>query len=87
MAARGESGSLLDAIKAAAQARHGATCTTGMLLERLAVQDRNDLDAAIADRTIPATVIAKVLTAAGHRVSVDALQRHRRGACACGRTG
>lgn len=87
MVAKGGTSGLLEQIKAAAQARHGVTCTAGLLLQAMTAQDRSDLEAAIADKSIPATVIVKVLINAGHRVSVDALQRHRRGACACGRLG
>ena len=86
MAAKGGTGSLFDKIKTASESIPGGTCTAGKLLEALTPADRADLEAALADRSIPATIIAKVLTETGHKIGDDAVQRHRRGACACGRT-
>lgn len=87
MAARGETGGLFDKIKAAAHTAKTSTCTTHLMLEQMAPADRADLQRALDDKTIASTVIVKVLQGAGYRISADPLQRHRRGACACGRTG
>ena len=49
----------------------------------LSEDDRAELEHAIADETIQASTLAKVLRARGHSISDDALRRHRGGRCAC----
>lgn len=87
MTVRGETGLLAKIQAANAAANRGDTCTMGLLLQRLTPTDRADIEAALADKAIAATIIAKVLNEAGHRIGNDPVQRHRRGACHCGRTG
>lgn len=74
---------LLDEIKQA-QPQVGGRCSVPTLLDSLPKDDRVDVEAALADISIPATVIAKVLANHGHRIGSTSLQRHRRGACLCG---
>jgi NTP pyrophosphatase (non-canonical NTP hydrolase) len=61
-------------------ARH---CTVHQLLEHLDTKDRADLETALEDVMIQATVIARVLDRKGHKVPAASIARHRRGACAC----
>lgn len=46
--------------------------------------DRQAIDKALTDWTIPGTHIAAALTAEGHLVKGPDVQRHRRGECSCG---
>ena len=77
---------LLDEIKSA-RPKVGGRCSIPMFLDSLSDKDRADVEAALADPTIAATAIAKVLQARGHNMSASTLQRHRRGACLCGDRG
>jgi hypothetical protein len=61
-------------------ARH---CTVHQLLQQLDIKDRADLETALEDVMIQATVIARVLDRKGHKVPSASIARHRRGACAC----
>lgn len=74
---------LLDEIKQA-QPQIGGRCSVPVLLDSLPKDDRADVETALADATIPSTVIAKVLGNHGHRIGASSLQRHRRGVCLCG---
>lgn len=60
-----------------------STCTMGDILGTLTAKDRAAVNDALADRTIPATHIAKVLTGSGHTVRGDTVRRHRNADCSC----
>lgn len=75
--------SKLSAAIAANSTRPGGTCTFATL--RLSEADQADLDAALANRSIPSTVIARGLTAIGHKIGDSTVQRHRKGDCGCPR--
>jgi hypothetical protein len=75
--------SLLDDIKEAHKPA-GKPCAFVSIYEGLSSADRKDLRAALADKTIVGTTLAKVLTARGVNVHPSTVQYHRRGACSCG---
>lgn len=56
-----------------------------LALAELPDEQASKLAAAMASPRIKGTRIAAVLNGWGHKVSADSIQRHRRGACACGR--
>ena len=74
---------LLDDIKAE-RIKKGPTCSVAGLLQTLDKQDSKDLADALEDITITATAIVKVLGVRGHRITAEALRRHRRRVCDCG---
>lgn len=75
--------SLADAL--AQQPRRGALvrCPIALTLQQLEQADQQLLNNAIADLTRTARSLAAALASIGHTVSADAVQRHRRGSCAC----
>lgn len=78
---------LLDELAAANTGRVGGRCKIASLHDTLDGDTSSELRAALADRTIPATVIADVLKRRGHDLSEFSVQRHRRqgraGGCRC----
>jgi hypothetical protein len=54
-------------------------------MEELDAEQRDKLLAAMArpKEDIPGTVVAKVVTNWGFRLTADSVQRHRKGDCAC----
>lgn len=80
-------GLMADIKMEAAKARPKNVCRVHAAREAMSKDDQADLDAALADMTIPATVINKVLIDQGYDMDVKAehVQQHRRGACACAR--
>lgn len=79
---------LLDRMRALADAMPGPgpRCTIWTLLhETLDGTDADELRAALDDRGIPARAIADVMTAAGHNLGDQTVNRHRAGRCSCGR--
>lgn len=74
--------SLLDEIRRE-RIKKGPACTVSVLLTKLEKSDAADLQAALDDAGISATIIAKVLSERGERISVEALRRHRRKMCGC----
>lgn len=75
--------SLLTEIKASMQ-RSGPACLIPLARDKLTKQDADDLEAALSDRTITGSAIARVLQARGIPIKQEAVQRHRNGGCACG---
>lgn len=65
------------------EVRRGPECRVVLLRARLDKDDLEAFDRVLGDATIPATLIARRLTAAGHMIKDESLARHRRGACAC----
>lgn len=63
----------------------GPVCPVAKILSALSPKDRETLAAAIGNKDITHAAIAAVLTDNGHRMSQDAMGRHRRGSCACAR--
>ena len=58
-------------------------CSVGQAATALDETDRADLVALLADLQVPGSLISKALLARGHNVKPQAVQRHRRGHCAC----
>lgn len=58
-------------------------CSVGQVAAVLDGADRADLVALLADFQVPGSLISKALLARGHNVKPQAVQRHRRGHCAC----
>ncbi len=78
---------LLDQMRAITEALPGPgpRCTIWTLLhETLNDTDAAELQTALDDRGIPARAIADVMTAAGHRIGDQTVNRHRAGRCSCG---
>jgi hypothetical protein len=61
------------------------TCTVAGLFDSMTPEDAAELGAVLADRSIAATTISRVLMARGFDVRAQPLQRHRRGECTCDR--
>lgn len=64
--------------------RGGSRCVVGTLLENLDAGEATDLREVLADDTVFATTISRVLRDLGHNVGAHSLSRHRRGECCCG---
>lgn len=81
-------GDLLGKMKAeAAKGPSRLPCTIAVILAALTPEDRADLEAALADRSIGHRIIAEVLSAEGHPVKQGTVSRHRGGQCSCKRDG
>lgn len=67
--------------KAQQEFRKGPVCTVAVVLA--AHPEADKIKAAISERAIPGTIIARALAESGSKVGSEAIQRHRRGACSC----
>lgn len=77
--------SFTDALtKARSESSKGPRCSVAAVLDGNPEADQ--INAALKDRDIPGSVIAKALTDIGAKVRAEAVQRHRRGACDCNRS-
>lgn len=69
--------------------KKGPPCDASVILETMDDEDRNDLEKALKDKGIAATIIQAKLDQFGYSVGVQSLRRHRnrmlgRGdACSC----
>lgn len=65
--------------------RPASVCRVGTVIAALSTEDRKDLEAALADMTIPATTINRVLLGRGYDLDKDGknVNKHRSGRCAC----
>ncbi len=63
--------------------RQGPTCSIRLLLAAMDAEYRAEVEAAISDQTIRATVICEILKEDSIDMRPEPLQRHRRGQCAC----
>jgi hypothetical protein len=74
--------SFTDALsKAKADFSKGPACTIATVLASHPEADQ--IRGAIADNSVPGTLIAKALTDSGVKIGSTPIQRHRRGACGC----
>lgn len=64
--------------------RKGPPCTMSVILDDLQGNDKEALVAALNDTTVMHSTIYRVLTKNGFPVSLNTVQRHRRGECRCG---
>lgn len=68
----------------------GPRCTVSLTIDKLNEADAADFVQALADESIRGSTIARHLAvlgigpAEGKALREDAIQKHRRGACACG---
>ncbi|MDE3073825.1 MAG: hypothetical protein KGJ86_00215 [Chloroflexota bacterium] len=58
-------------------------CRLEAIRQELEEADRVELDLAIADHTIPSTILATALKEEGRTVSDTTILRHRAGTCPC----
>jgi hypothetical protein len=65
--------------------RKGPECSVAMALRQMDEVTAKKFEAAMANVNAPATQIAKAVEDLGYHVRYDAVQRHRRGACRCGK--
>lgn len=70
-------------LQAAKMIRKGPPCAISVILDRLADPDAESLRDALGNGEIAHTVIYRVLTDNGFNLSINTVQRHRRGECAC----
>lgn len=70
-------------LHAAPRLRKGPPCTVSVILDQLDSDDRDALQTALNDRLVGTATIFRVLTGNGFQVGLNAVQRHRRGECAC----
>lgn len=70
-------------LTAARHIRKGPPCAISVILGRLADSDATSLREALADSDIAHTTIYRVLIDNGFSLSINTVQRHRRGECAC----
>lgn len=68
---------------AAAALQRGSTCTIKLLMARLSKQDVAELVECLADERYTHAQIARGMTAEGHKLSQNIVQRHRKGDCNC----
>jgi len=71
-------GELFNQIQAA-RVGSGRRSDIELALEKLSIEDGEDLKAAINDPTIPAAAIARALSSRGIRISSAVINRYRRG--------
>jgi len=65
--------------------QHGPACSFALAVESLEADRQEKLAAAMADPTLPATAIARVVSKwTGTRVTDFTTRRHRKGGCSCG---
>jgi hypothetical protein len=75
----------MDEFKQASEGlKKGPRCSVGQILEALPEPEAQELRQALDDISLQSTVIARVLTDRGHKVSGQTLGHHRRKACSCG---
>lgn len=60
-------------------------CPVHKLLELMGGSDAADLKKAVDDQLIPATVISRVLARKNLTLKPEAISRHRRKECGCGK--
>ena len=72
-----------DRARAVQQGRKGSHCSAGLVLDSLDEVYRAEVDAALADPAIYTSSIAELMSADGHEIGVQNLNRHRRGRCMC----
>jgi len=78
--------SLAEAFTNPTRTIHGPTCRVYKILGTLETKDFDTLSAVLDKNSAwSSTQIAAILSDQGHPIKADALQRHRRGACECGR--
>lgn len=73
---------ILSEIKAGSEAK-GPQCTVAVVLATLKGEERDALDAALADQTIQLVAISRWLRKNGHDAKPHTLSRHRRQECRC----
>ena len=76
--------SLAEALARTEPRKLGPTCSVAFILTRLDADDAATLAAALTDPCVPGSDLARALTAQGHRVTGNTIQRHRRRDCTCG---
>jgi hypothetical protein len=82
--------SLLDVIRGETRTS-GPRCSVALIRDEMSDEDRANLDAALDDKTINGTAIARALLhpeyVAKYRTPVSdySVQQHRRGDCRCGK--
>jgi hypothetical protein len=62
-------------------ARKGPRCTVCSVREDMTAEDRDALDAALANKTIPSSVIGRALRREGHSIAESTVRRHRSKEC------
>lgn len=77
--------SIYDEILALETQSQFSCCTVGTILDDVDSDTREGLLKALANPGIKGTLITKALEGRGYRLSSHTLQRHRRGACSCGK--
>lgn len=75
--------SLADSLAQLGPSRNVERCPIKHILAALENHDAFALEEALADRSINAVDLARVIQSAGHLISADAVRRHRRRACMC----
>lgn len=75
---------LADDIEAEARRPNRRSCGVKSLLPELPPDDRDAITEALDNSRLPATAIQRALANNGFEIGIATLQRHRRGACACG---
>ena len=68
-----------------AASRKGPLCGMAIVYAKLTDDDREALDAFVADRdNVTTAAITRALISEGHRIGKNTVERHRRGECSCG---
>ena len=65
--------------------RVSAQCRVEIIRSAMTTADVTDLDDALADVTITAAAIERVLARKGIKIKSASITRHRRGECTCGK--
>lgn len=75
--------SILDEIRAEGNTPTGLPCSVEVTLNKLNEAERTELQAALDDKAIQASVIGRILRRRGNIVGDQAVRQHRRGVCRC----
>lgn len=73
-----------DILRSQPQSLAGHHCQTGLWRDKLDPADREEFDAACADRSLQAVAIFRTMRAMGFKGGDTAFLRHRNGGCRCG---
>jgi hypothetical protein len=77
-------GTFADALAAQPEKNRGEVCTVERVRRAMSDDDRQQLDAALADFGISHARLSRALGAMGHKVDQSTVGRHRKNDCKCG---
>ena len=76
--------SFMDALSAQPGKPRGELCSVELVRQAMSDGDRQQFDAALADRSVSHARLSRALASIGHKVNQGTIGRHRVGDCKCG---